>query len=262
MEDTFKPLDNTARISLPHYVGIIRAVKATQGHIRVNINGPRPYYHDETYYQSPYLWRVLGTSPLSQTITNATRLKFSIDEAETEQFIVTVIGTDDRASTSKDVITFAPGEMEKFTTRNFTSCSSIVKDVFTKSDVKIAGMNNEDFGIIPNAAFEARNTIIQITDKCLQCCTNCRCFDILFKLPTPYLYYDEQVVEYPEVLMAKTMEWISMPKDGQEQKTLMYAEKAKAVLSAYNNNDSGVEKRVDLGANRFCTYTGSGWSKI
>lgn len=261
-EMTVKPFDDTARIALPHVVGVLRGVKANLGRIRVDLNTPRPYYQDESYYQSPYTWRILGVSPLSQSITNATQLKFTIAEAEDELFKVVVVGPNDNAVEGRDQLNFAPGITELYTTMRFVDARSIVKDRILKSNVEITGANGEDFGIIPNLEFEARNTIVQITDKCLQCCNNCRCFDVLFKKPAPYLYYDEQPIPYPEVLMTKTLEWITLPKDGQEQKTLMYADKSKTLLAGFNTDQSSIEKKMDLGRNLFATYTGSMWSKI
>lgn len=261
-EMTVKPYDNTARISLPHYVGILRGVKANMGRLRVDLNTPRPYYQDEQYYQSPYTWRILGISPFRASITNASQLTLKISDAEDEQFAVTIIGPTDNAAESREQIIFAPGEVEKLSTLRFTDATSIVKDFITKSDVKIIGANDEDLGEIPNLFYEARNTVIQITDKCLQCCNNCRCFDILFKKPAPVLYYDEQNVPFQEVLMQKTMEWISMPKEGQEKKTMMYAEKSKNLLQQFSKNETSIENRMDLGRNLFTTYTGSMYGKI
>lgn len=261
-EMTVKPYDNTARISLPHYVGILRGVKANMGRLRVDLNTPRPYYQDEQYYQSPYTWRVLGVSPLRTSISNASQLTLKISEPETEQFAVTVIGPTDNAVESKESIVFEIGETEALSKLRFTDATSIVKDYLTKSDVNIFDADGNLMGEVPNLSYEARNTVIQITDKCLQCCNNCRCFDILFKKPAPVLYYDEQYVAYPEVLMQKTMEWISMPKEGQEKKTLMYAEKSKNLLQQFSKNETSFENRMDLGRNLFTTYTGSMYGKI
>jgi len=258
-EVSVSPFDNTARVSLPYFVGVIRGVKSNIDRLRVNLLTPRPYYQDEQYFQSPYTWRILGLSPLSASITNATKLHFSIEKTESTQFTITIIGTDDNGSDVRDQIVVPPGTTDVWSNLRFTDASSIVKDTLTASNVEVAGANGEDFGIIPNLAFEARNTVIQITDKCLQCCNNCRCFDVLFKKPAPVLFYDEQNVPFPEVLINKTLELISMPKDGQEAKAQMYAQKAQGLLSNYNNNESSVEKRLDLGKSLYETYTGSGW---
>lgn len=256
-EVTVVPSDSAdKRISLPYFVHRIRAVKESGSRLRVTVNTPRPYYQDGSYDLSPYTWRELGSSPLSRTIENASLLKFSITTPETARFTVTVIGPDDNAVETRDQVIFSPGDLEKWTTKRFTDATSIVKDALLSSNVSITGANDEDFGIIPNLAYEARNTVIQVTDKCACVCTSCNCFDILFKKPAPVLYYDEQAVPFPEVLMTKTLEWIELPKDGQEKKALIYAEKSKALLNSYNANERGVEKKIDLGTNHFCTARG------
>lgn len=260
-EISVKTFDQTNRITLPYYVDKIRGVK-TQDRLRVDLNTPRPYYQDETYFQSPYLWRVLGTTPLKTSITNATAIKLSIAEAATEQFVVTLQGPTDNSTREREQIIFAVGDTEHWTTKNFTDLKEATKNKILSTNVVMTGANDEDYGIIPADAFVANNTVVQITDRCNKCCTACRCFDILYKVPAPYLYYDEQVVPFPGVLITKTLEWIAMPKEGQEQKAILYAEKSKALLTAFNHNDVSVEKKMDLPRNTFCTYTGSGYSPL
>jgi hypothetical protein len=256
------PTPTAARIALPYFVGKLRAVKGSD-RMRIDLNTPRPYYQDESYFQSPYTWRVLNTSPLKQSIVNATRLKFSIPEAELSQFKVTIMCTDDNGSDVRNQLVFPVGTKEVWTTRQITDASSIVKDSITEQNVHITGANNEDFGFIPNLSYDVRHQVIQIHDRCTFCCATCRCYDILYKKPTPVLYYDEQYVPYAEVIMTKALEWITMPKEGLEQKTAMFSDKSKSLLSGFNaNNIPGLAHKVDLGRNLFCSNTGFWWRKI
>lgn len=247
--------DNAARVTLPYFVGKIRAVKGYDK-VRIDLNTARPYYQDETYFQSPYTWRVLNTSPLLKSITNATRLKFSITEAETEQFTVTVIGTDDNATDVRNQLIFPVSTTEMWTTRQFTDATSIVKSKPTDCNVVIEGANGEDFGFIPNLSLDVNYQVIQVSDKCTSCCASCRCYDVLYKKPVPLLYYDEQQVPYEEVIMTKTLEWITLPKEGQERKAQMFGEKSKALLTGFNaNNVPGLTHKLDLGRNLFAPST-------
>jgi hypothetical protein len=198
----------------------------------------------------------MGTSPLAVSITNSTQISIVLPQKADAQFSVTLIGPTDMARMTREVLTFNIGDTAQLSVNNFSDLVSITKDAITTNDVAIVGANNEVYGLIPNMYFEARNTIAQITDKCLSCCNNCRCFDVLYKIPPPILYFDEQVVEFPQVIMAKTLENIAMPKVAPEQQVLMYAKKANDVSANYNNNDNSVAKQMDLGRNMFCSYTG------
>lgn len=248
-EITVTPTDTEPLLSLPYFVGIIRGVK--ENRVRVVLNTPRPAYHDGAYEQSPFVWRVLGITPLAKTIENATTITLKISEAETTAFTVTLIGPTDNSTEDREQIIFDIGETEKITTKRFTDCTSIVKDSLTASNVEIVGANDEDYGIIPANAYEARNTIVQVSDKCSECCSSCRCFDVLYKKTAPVLAFDEQYVPHAEVLMTKTLEWITLPKDGQEEKASLFGEKARTLLTAYNHNEVSVEKVLDLGRNKF-----------
>lgn len=250
-EVTVEPIDNTSRISLAHYVGQIKAVK-TNSQLRVALNTPRPHYHDGEFRQSPWTWRILGNSPLNQSIVNATTLNLEISEAEESQFTVALTGPTDNAAESIDRIVFEPGETEKQTVLRFTDLKSATKSILTKSNVLILGANGEEFGYIANSEYEARNTVIQITDKCDCVCTSCRCFDILYKIPAPILVHEEMTVMYEHALMNKTLEWIMLPKENGEQKAILFGDKSNAMLSGYNRQRPE-EHKMDLGVNQFVT---------
>lgn len=256
------PEATASRIALPYFVGKIRAVKDSS-RARIELNTMRPWYHNSEYAQSPYTWRILGTSPLATTITNATRLQFSIPEAEESEFSVTVIGPDDHATTARDTLTFPIGTTSVWTTKQFTDVKSLYKDKYITQNLTIAGANGEDFGFIPNLANTVNHQIIQIADKCSSCCASCRCFDVLYKLPAPVLFYDEQEVEYQEVVMTKALEWIQMPKLDGADSVNMFAEKSKALLVGFNtNNVPGISHKMDLAPNLFASWTGSGDRKL
>lgn len=257
MEISAQPETTSGRFTLPPFVGKVRAVKSNSSRLRVFLLTPRSQFQAAEYIQSPYSWIELGTHPLYQTVTNATTLDFSITEAEDIQFAVTIIGPTDRASEDREQITFPIGTLSVQSTKRFTDVRSISKEIFTKSDVLIYDSTETEIGMIPNNAYEGRNTIIQVTDRCTsQLCTECKCYDILYKSPVPILYYDEQSIPggYDEALMTKTLEWIMLPKEGQDQKAILYGEKSKALMQ-FNNEESGVGKtqKVDLTGNRFCT---------
>lgn len=252
-EISVKPIDNQARITLPWYVDQIRAVKQNWGRIRIHLNTPRPYYQDETFVQSLWVWRVLGYRPMYKSISNATTVDITIAKVETATFKVVLRGPTDNAQDSREELVFQPGDVTKQSTLRFTDLISITKDKLTESNVTIADSLGEEIGLIPNCSFEAKNTIVQITDKCFRVCTDCLCFDILYKAPCPYLYYDDTTILYEEVLMAKTLEWMTLPKDGQEKKATLYSEKAATLLAQFNTNEASTEKKLDVGQNLYTT---------
>ncbi len=256
-EVTVKPEGEDAIISLPWYVGTIRGVRLNASKVRVHLFDPRPFYQDNKFYQNTLEWKLLGINPLKTHIINATTIDLSIEIAEEQEFKVYLTGANDNASSDTEVVTFQAGELEKSTIKRCTQYTSIVKDLLTKSDVTITGANDEDLGIIANCEYEARNQIIQITDKCVNESNFCRCFDVVFKRPAPILTNEYTTTPYDEVLMTKTMEWITLPKEGQEQKAILYGTKSASLQTNYNNDKSSVERRLDLPMNRFCSnYNG------
>ena len=252
-EISLVPSSTTGLLSLPYYVGQIRAVKEHDSHARITLETPRPYYHDGRYDLSPYTWRILGSSPLRTSITNASPLTLTIAEPETEEFTVTLEGPTDNAARSAEVATFAIGETSKVTTKCFTDITSATKDMITKANVNLSGANSEDYGYIPNDDFEARNILAQITERCGTICTSCACYDVLYKRKVPLLLNEGASVPFQQVLMTKTLEWITLPKDGGEVKADIFGQKARSLLEANVNSNTGVEKRLDLPINPFVT---------
>lgn len=252
-EISVQPIDNTARVSLPHFVGEIRGVKINAGRIRIDLMTPRPYYQDDTYFQNPYIWRVLGRSPLTTAIVNAAPLVFTIDQPETKLFKVAIQGVSDFAANDYEELSFQPGVLTTTSRRSWTDVNSITKDSLLAGNVAISGVNGEDFGYIANDEYEATNTIIQITDKCFAICNQCRCFDVLYKKPAPILHNELAAVPFEEVLMAKTLEWTTLSKEGGETKAQIYNEKAKGLLAELHGNDISKERRLDVGRDKFTT---------
>lgn len=238
------------RISLPWYVGEVRGVKRNWDRTRIQLNTPRPYYQDSQIWQSEFEWRLFGPQPLLKTIVNATTLDITIDDAEDENLSVVLLGPDDTAQVRREEVIFTPGVTAKTTTYRFTDLIAFTKSIVTKSDVRLVNSNSEIISIIPNLLFEANHQFVQIRDNCdINSITYC--YDVLFKKTTPYLYFDEQPVPFQEVLMAKTLEWISMPKDEQISKTQAFAEKGSTLLQQFNNNERSTAKRLDIGRNPF-----------
>lgn len=251
-EVTVSPSDRTlVRCTLPYFVYRPKGVKGNYNKERYALNTPRKLYQYNEYVQSPFSFRELGSSPLSESITNATTLKLEISEPETEVLVVTLIGPTDNAVEDREQITFMPGETRHTSTKRFSDLSNLSKDIITKSNVKVLTQTNTQIAIIPNSAYESRNVIIQITDKC-SLCSQCACFDVLYKKHPPILLYDEQYIPngYDEALAAKTLEWIMLPKE--DKPSMLFAEKSRELMVVNNEDTSqGQERRLDMGTNQF-----------
>lgn len=248
-EITVSKDDQTShRITLPHYVGLIRGVKQNSLKTRIKLFDPKPYYQNNSYFQSPFAWRILGNTPLKRSIENATTVNVSLQQAESAIVIVSLRGPTDTASESLEELTFAIGEVEKESTKRFTDFSVISKDVITQNDVVILDSLDVEIAEIPNNGFTASNTVIQVMDKCYRSCVNCGCFDILYKIPAPVLYSATQEIPFETALVNKVMEVITMPKEGQLELAAAFKQKSDGIIMAHNaERNPGMERRIDCG---------------
>lgn len=243
-----------ARISLPWYVGETRGCKIADG-VKVTLNTPRPHFQSATLWQTELKWRIFGPQPLYASILNASTLDVVIEDAEIENLTVVLIGPDDTAQDRREELVFTPGIKQKTSRYRFTDLTAFAKDIITISDVRLYDSTDTEISTIPNTLFEASNLFVQIKDHCDSSVETC--YDVLYKKKTPYLYYDESPVPFQEVLMAKTLEWISLPKDEQISKTQAFSQKATNLLTQFNFNEKAVSKVLDIERNLYTTnYNG------
>ncbi len=254
-EDTFKPEDNTSnRITLPPKIWHILGIKNATNVERVTIKTPRSTYQQSAYWQSPYTHVVLGTTPLLRSIENATTLKYDFTEAEEEPVIVTTIGPTDNAQVDREQLTLTPGQKSLTSKKRFQDVQSFTKNKLTKTDLKITGMNGEEYCTIPNNEYEVLSTVVEIQDKRDIVFQPWRFFDILYKIKPPILVYDEQTlpIGYDQILGDKTVELILMPQDNKDNAIARFAARSDDLKSINNQqNAQGAVQKMDMGPNRF-----------
>lgn len=111
---------NAFVISFPWYVGAIRGIRLHNSSRKLTLNDMRPRYNYSPWVQ-PYLkWRQMSPSPLSSALTQSGTLTFTIPEAYTEPFTITVVGQTATASSVVENITFNVGDTTKTSTNQWS----------------------------------------------------------------------------------------------------------------------------------------------
>ena len=128
--------DNYPLITLPPEVHIIKAVKRVMED-NVELNTPVPFYQSNNL-TSTYRWQILGPTALQRSINNATRLTFSIHEAESTDIAITINGRSKHARSLTETVTIEAGETSAVSTNAYETASLIEKNRATSSDVLIS----------------------------------------------------------------------------------------------------------------------------
>lgn len=245
------------RITLPHFVQDLRAAKAHNGP-RVQLNTPDLLFHDGQYTQMPLTWRFINYTPLERWTGNTAPPLLRVASKVTTEFSVTIIGSTANREKVREVITFAPGDLEQRAQNAFTGYDSITKSVLTETNIVGYDGDGNQFFTLPNSAEEARNQVWQTRDIAqwfnndwVTCC-----WDILFKRTPNYLYYDEDTVlpKYEDTVQDLVVSRLLLTEKGNEDRAGVYANMAVQSLEQKAANATrGQRNMLDLGRNNYTT---------
>lgn len=177
-------------ITLPWYVKDLRAIRRVDTKSPVRLIDARPRFFREPWDTPLHTYRVIGETPLEQTITQAGRLVVTLQGAETDTVTVTILGQTTTSSQYAETLTFTPGETSKTTTKQFTQdqpfgIKSIVKAGVTTHDVVITQESDSHrIASIPCMLQRASNLLVNVREFDYQpMFGDTECLELLFKWP-------------------------------------------------------------------------------
>lgn len=186
-EQTFiVPPGDIHRITLPHYVGQIRAVRFSNlvPH-NIEVTDLAPRYH-ETPWINPYnRWRLMGKNALSQTLVMDERLTFRTDLPNDIGIPITTKGRTTSSSNKTETVFIEPGKLDATTTSQWLAdheIGAVIKNV-TIADVEVVGeASGTVYAIIPDRLQSVQHIVLDINpDVNLINHMNGYCIDVLFK---------------------------------------------------------------------------------
>lgn len=242
-EESFE-VTQQGEISLPYYIQHVRAVKVSC-YQPIELNDIRPAYIED-YCNSPWTWRITGRKALMTDITNASILCFKRDESDKTEVTLSIIGETPLAQRSKEDILFTGSKI--VTQENYLAVRSLTKSAMTESDIVVYGSDGDVLALIPNYLTDVYHNIIEPFSKCT-CAPACgNCFDVLFKpVLAPVTLSSGFVLPEPfdDVLKWKSLEHLYLPRKDEEQRAVIFNQKARDVYKAYCN-DYGTGKRFKM----------------
>lgn len=184
-------------ISLPHFVGEIRAVREAYSQVPWSINQLRPRYNISNWQDMWRNWRLKGRQPLQRTITNESILKIVVPEVEDPPITITIKGPTELGSSVEEVVTIDALTVQ--TVNAFVGdLTSISKSKITTYDVTINDVDDELLTVIPNNVLQPWYQIVDISTLPwlqLRNSTLDHYVEVLYKKALPYL--SEDADEYP-----------------------------------------------------------------
>ena len=153
-------------ISLPWFVENIKKMRYYNGRIPIELHDIRNRYNNDDGNELWIKrWRQKRRTPINQTLTNYTRLTFTIPLAETVDIKVSLQGKTTNSSKSYEEVTIAAGQLSAMSVYDYIEPENIVKGAGNKYDITVTSGDGEVLSIIPNHLLYAKYNIVQFLDQ-------------------------------------------------------------------------------------------------
>jgi len=194
-ENTFR-VNGDQTISMPMWVGRVRAVRDAQNRVVWHLNQMRPRYNELNWIDGWYNYRLKNTQALMATITNISTVNVTVPFVENPPITVSLSGSTATASNiSEDVVMNA---LSVPSVNSFTNITSCKKNTVNACDITVTDADGKLLTIIPNNSLAAQYQILDISGApWLPQVTGPfdNYVEILFKKALPWFSLDDQ--EFP-----------------------------------------------------------------
>lgn len=252
MEQVFK-VNGDQTISLPHYVGRIRAIREYQSMQVWHINQMRPRYNQFNWKDMWRNYRLIGKRALMASVTNPSVGVLSVPAVETPPIVVSLSGPTTTASLVHEQVTM--DALSKETTNAFQDYSAVKKDRINNYDVTLSDVDDEVLTVIPNNMLGASYQIIDVS-MCPWLPSDTSVMDhyveILYKKTLPYLSADDDefpAFDYDHVIVNKIMQLWLEEQSKIDEATAYDAKATRSAARIHEDQNRATEDLVALVSN-------------
>jgi len=160
MEMTFK-MNGDMTLSLPWYVGEIRAIRESATFIPWHINRLQPRYYEMNWADFWRNFRLKGKFACMQAVVNQGPVVINVPNLEQPPLTVTISGVTETASHLNEVVTVNALQVQSV--NNWLEIKTITKSAVTNYDVTINDIDGHLLTVIPNTEYETWYTIVDIS---------------------------------------------------------------------------------------------------
>lgn len=159
-EQCFK-VNGDQTVTMPHYVGEVRAFRELASQTPWSINQMRPRYNQFNWQDQWRNFRIKGKGPLMCTVTNQSIITISVPFVESPPIVVTLTGPTVFSTEANEEITMASPTMTS--TNQYLTINSFKKDRVSTYNVIIQDVDGKKLSEIPNNQLEAQYQIIDVS---------------------------------------------------------------------------------------------------
>lgn len=252
MEESFK-VNGDQTISVPYYVGEIRAVREMASQVPWKLNQMRPRYNEFNWQDQWRNIRLRNTQALMATVTNQSVGTITVSVVETPPIVVTVSGPTESAVNAHESIVM--DGLVKNTVNQYNDYTLVSKDRVNNCNVTLTDADGMLLTIIPNNRLE---TSYQIYDVSLcpwlqnSGSSQDHYVEILFKKSLPWYENDSDefpAQKYDNVWVNKILQlWAE--EQGDAETAVMWDGKAtRSAARKKENRNEATEDQVSVVSN-------------
>ncbi len=255
MEQVFEIDTTTQQVSLPPYVGRLLNVKHHYMRAPITVESMRPHYVQQTW-TPPYLnWRIKAQSaPLSRITDQVAPLTFTLAEAATEAFVITIAGRTTNARHKVETIAFAIGDTTHDSAGAYyqEDIEYIKKSRTTASDISITDLDGTEVGQIYNNMLTSQYMVVNVLDWLYEPDNvNNRYVEVLFKPRFQEFVEDTDIFcageIYERAVYYKAMSYMLAKQEGKAEDAIL----ASQACDAYLNQIANEMKSSEIAKMRF-----------
>ncbi len=219
MEQMFKVNANQT-ISLPPYVGQIRAMREAFTSKAITISQMRPRYNEFNWRDSWRNWRLKGLRTLQADLTNQSKLVLSSVGIDNPPAVVTISGSSAGVTNYSENVTITSSPV--VSVNDYNDVYSLTRACVGQYDIVVSDIDGNQVSCIPNNRLKAEYQIVDIsTAPWFPPNYNplLGWVEVLYKEALPDYYLDSQefpAQQYDEVWITKCLQlWFEEQKDFQ-----------------------------------------------
>ncbi len=253
LQEVYTNISPDLRISLPPFVGELRAVRNRRWDGKMQLADIRARYSSEDWPEKWQKFRKIGESPLANDITNAAPVTIVYPAIDTD-LEITILGVTANSNRATDVITMTGATMNG--TLSFVEILKISKNKATDFNVLIKDAEDNELSLIYADQLEARYIIADVSayPKIAGCADGNYIMECLYKMRLPLFKDDTDefpLSGYDKVIILKTKQLITEEQEGKEDRALLMNEKGKLLLKQKQEDKDGtVSAHINVKRNK------------
>lgn len=160
MEAVFR-VNGDQTISLPVYVGFVRAIRELATQQSWHINQMRPRYNQYNWKDVWKGWRLRNRQALMTTISNQSVCVITTPEVENPPVVITITGSTNLAANITETIVLSSTAVE--TVNQYLDIFLFEKDRPNNYDISLVDVDNKLLSVIPNNELDSEYQIVDVS---------------------------------------------------------------------------------------------------